>query len=115
MVGDQGCGETERTSALLVRLLFFIEFRRISQPQHLATRMACQNAMRTLRFERNDGDIPGTGAIGRCYAAARQPLERFELEHSRRGSYVTKGTSRNCHYRTSRRMPSMQSERQLNR
>ena len=46
--------------------------------------------MRPFGFERDDRDVPGTGAVRRRHTAARQAFERFELE-DRRGWFDADG------------------------
>src|SRR3954470_24192079 len=43
--------------------------------------MPREDAVRPLGLERDDGDVPGSGAVGRRDTPARQTFERFELEN----------------------------------
>jgi hypothetical protein len=66
---------------LFVFVLIF-ELGRVAETQNLTIRMAREDAVRALGFERDDGDVPRTGTVGGGNAAARQPFERFQLENS---------------------------------
>src|SRR5690349_21618707 len=78
-------------------VVFRVEFSRIAQTQHLTGRMARENAVRTLGFEGNNRDVPRTGPIRRRHAAARQPLERFELENGACRPDGADGRRWDCH------------------
>src|SRR6266540_4100694 len=83
--------------------LFFValvELRRVAEAQNLPRRMPRKNAVWPLGLERDDGDIPGTGAISGGDTPTRQTFERFELEN---GACRPDGADRRrcwcCHYR----------------
>jgi hypothetical protein len=88
---DETAGVREKAdeNVLLVGLAVVVKFRGVAKAQHLAAIVAGEDAVRALRFERNHGDVPWTGAIRSRHAATRQTLERFELEHRRRWLHVT--------------------------
>src|SRR4029077_18058658 len=68
-----------------------------AEPENLAVDVAGEDAVRALGFERHDGDVPRTGTIGGSDAAARQPLERFELEDRACRPDRTDGCRWDCH------------------
>src|SRR3954454_1909496 len=68
--------------------------------------MSCENAVRPLRFERDDRNIPRTGTVGRRNAATRQPFQRFELEDGAgRPERAAERCRWDCHTVTSRSPP----------
>ena len=69
-------GERNEELPLFVVVLV-VEFGRVAQTQNLAARMPRKNTVRSLGLERDDGNVPGTGAVGRSHTTARKPLERF--------------------------------------
>ena len=86
LVSKRGSGRFE-----LLFLFGIVELGRIAEPQNLTGRVPRENAVRPLGFERDDRDVPWTGAVRRRHTAARQAFERFELE-DRRGWFDADGT-----------------------
>ena len=77
-----------------------VEFGGIAESEHLTAVVTGEDAMRAFGFERHHRHVPGTRAIRRRNAAARQAFKRFQLKHRGRGLNVTQSTCRNCHTRT---------------
>src|SRR4051794_15709866 len=81
----------------LFLVFVLIEFRRIAETEDLAGGMTGQNAVRALRLERDDRDIPRAGAVGRSHTPARQALECFELENGACRPDGADGRRWDCH------------------
>ena len=73
----------DRPRRPLFVLVGIVELGRIAEPQNLPGRVPRENAVRPLGLERDNRDVPGTGAVRGRHTAARQALERFELEDRR--------------------------------
>ena len=89
-------GPSFSTFALLV-VFVLIELGRIAEPQDLTIDVAGKDAVWPLRLERHDRHVPWAGPESSCHTAARQALERFELEDGRRRLNVIERPSWNCH------------------
>ena len=95
MRGEHGMGESERMGLFVV--FFLVELRTVAETKNLAAGVPREDAVRALRLERDNRDIPRARPKRGSYAAARKPLERFELEDRRRRLDVIERPSRNCH------------------
>ena len=81
---ESGEKERGRSGERLFVVFFLVELRGIAETENLTVGVARQDAVRPLRFEGDDRHVPRTRPERGRYAAARQPLERFELEDGRR-------------------------------
>src|SRR5687768_3859693 len=92
-VGDGGVSPQSPIQLfVLLVLVVFVKLGGIAEPKNLTARVPGEDAMGSLGFERHHGDIPRLGAIGGGDTATREALERFQLKHRRRGSYITQST-----------------------